>query len=225
MKLKTVGHVLHCEATPGALPPLTGRLFDYVLTADGLYVHGKRQGLEVCFPVILQEVRELAPVEEMIYFDLPRVPQSLVQEILTVSTDFARHGLETLFYLIHSRVYPWNRGWELVMPKQNRTAMSCQALDTGPDSDYSKAIIEVHSHHLMRARFSHADDMDERGFRLYGVVGRLGTKPEIRLRVGMYGYFHEIPARRAMELPAGLNCCVEIESEAKEKTDLCKDKE
>jgi hypothetical protein len=42
----------------------------------------------------------------------------------------------------------------------------------------------------MRARFSVTDDADEAtGFRIYGVVGRIFSKPEIALRVGCHGHF------------------------------------
>src|SRR6266566_5002644 len=46
------------------------------------------------------------------------------------------------------------------------------------------AIVEVHSHHAMRAYFSTTDDRDETARRVYGVIGRLDREqPEIALRV------------------------------------------
>jgi len=46
------------------------------------------------------------------------------------------------------------------------------------------AIVEIHSHHAMRAYFSATDDRDETGRRIYGVVGRLDSPhPAIALRV------------------------------------------
>ena len=46
------------------------------------------------------------------------------------------------------------------------------------------AVVEVHSHHAMRAYFSTTDDRDETARRVYGVIGRLDTRqPEIALRV------------------------------------------
>jgi len=70
-------------------------------------------------------------------------------------------------------------------------------------------LLLIHSHHGMRPEFSRADDADERGFRLYGVIGNLPEKPEIRMRVGVYGYFWEIPASWALELPDSLMDCNE----------------
>jgi hypothetical protein len=46
------------------------------------------------------------------------------------------------------------------------------------------AVVEIHSHHAMRAYFSSTDDRDETGRRVYGVLGRLDAPtPEIALRV------------------------------------------
>jgi hypothetical protein len=46
------------------------------------------------------------------------------------------------------------------------------------------AVLEVHSHHAMGAYFSPTDDRDERGRRVYGVLGRLNTAaPELAFRV------------------------------------------
>ena len=51
-------------------------------------------------------------------------------------------------------------------------------------------VAEFHSHGGSRAFFSATDDRDEQGFRIYGVVGRLDAlRPELRLRVGVYGHF------------------------------------
>ena len=51
-------------------------------------------------------------------------------------------------------------------------------------------VAEFHSHGSSRAFFSATDDRDEQGFRIYGVVGRLDDpRPELSLRVGVYGHF------------------------------------
>ncbi len=54
-------------------------------------------------------------------------------------------------------------------------------------------MLEFHSHGRLPAFFSRTDDQDEQGFRIYGVAGRLDQpKPEIAMRVGVYGHFQEI---------------------------------
>ena len=54
----------------------------------------------------------------------------------------------------------------------------------------SGVVAEFHSHGSLSAFFSATDDRDEQGFRIYGVAGRLhSARPELRLRVGVYGHF------------------------------------
>ena len=44
------------------------------------------------------------------------------------------------------------------------------------------------------------DDEDEQGFRIYGVVGRTGEyRPELALRVGVYGHFAPVDYAQAFE--------------------------
>ena len=80
-------------------------------------------------------------------------------------------------------------GWDgdayrLVVPPQAGTETS---LAYRPPAS---VVAEFHSHGSSRAFFSGTDDRDEQGFRIYGVMGRLDTpRPELRLRVGVYGHF------------------------------------
>ena len=78
-------------------------------------------------------------------------------------------------------------------------------------------LMEVHTHPQpgMPAFFSHIDDEEERGFRLYGVIGRIsrgqGTiEAEIRMRVVIYGVdvaSYEFPASWVLSLPEGMREC------------------
>ena len=75
-------------------------------------------------------------------------------------------------------------GYRLVVPPQAGTATR---LAYQPPAG---VVAEFHSHGSSRAFFSATDDRDEQGFRIYGVVGRLDApRPELRLRVGVYGHF------------------------------------
>ena len=53
-------------------------------------------------------------------------------------------------------------------------------------------VLDIHSHGHMRAAFSPQDNTDEIGLKLYAVVGRLNATPVVKLRVGVYGYFHNL---------------------------------
>jgi PRTRC genetic system protein A len=78
----------------------------------------------------------------------------------------------------------------IVRPDQEAGAASIR-YDAGGDQD--GVICDLHSHHTMHAFFSATDDCDEGGFRFYAVVGQVLARPEIRLRLGMYGDFVSLP--------------------------------
>jgi PRTRC genetic system protein A len=54
-------------------------------------------------------------------------------------------------------------------------------------------VVDLHSHHGMDAFFSSTDVRDEQGRRIYAVIGKIFTRPQIRVRVGVYG--HYLPVR------------------------------
>ncbi len=199
----------HNNTGAAELPPPAG-LFDYVFAGNGVYVHAKREHLEVNFPVMPGQIRGLADAKFQFDFGLPKVPVSLSTSMLVESAHYADQLLETLFHFMWSPVFPWNNGWEKIVPEQERSYSHCKPLNTdGADSTYQKAILEIHSHHGMPPNFSPQDDADETGFRLYGVIGFLGlnVRPVIRMRVGVYGQFLEVPASWVIELPEGLGEC------------------
>lgn len=188
----------------------SGAMYNYEVFEDGVYLSAAREELEVSFPIGPCLVRGLAQSSGPLFdFKLPRVPVELVGELFYQAEEFGQFGLETLFYLSWSQLLPWTKGWQLLQPEQERAAISCRPLEGQASSQ--RAIVEIHSHHRMAAKFSQVDDADEQGFRIYGVVGRLDKQPEIRIRIGVYGYFWEVPAHWVLELPDGVKDCVEEE--------------
>jgi hypothetical protein len=63
------------------------------------------------------------------------------------------------------------------------------------DPAYQTAVLEIHTHPPGCLEFSSQDDRDESGkFRLFGILVDIhSAKPKIRLRVGVYDSFREIP--------------------------------
>lgn len=185
------------------LGPPAAQMYEYVYGAGGVYVRARRDGLEAIVPVAVCELRGLEPVRPLVDLAYPRVPRQLVEAI--VGTSITAAPDEALFYL-------WFDGdagrWHLEFPAQYATTTSVRPTDSGGGAVYARALVEVHSHHGMEARFSGTDDADETGFRLFAVVGSLFSRPQIRLRVGVYGYFWEIPAETVFELPDTLECAV-----------------
>jgi PRTRC genetic system protein A len=212
-----VGYILNRERAYDP-PECRGQMFDYILAANGLFLHAKREKLEVCFPIAPASVRGLEECFDNVSGQFLPVPVNIVEEILYISRRYAEDSKETLFWLEHSELYPHDNGWLIRQPEQTRAIGSCRPTE-GQDEAYSRALVDVHSHHRMKARFSSTDDADESGFRLYCVIGSLLHQPEIRLRVGCYGYFWEIPASWVFDLPAGLLDCNPETGESEEEVE------
>lgn len=183
-----------------SLPEFDAGLCEYIYAANGLFRRAQRRGLEAMIPAATP-TRLVTTLEPYARLQLPRVPMQLTQEIFDTSRrQCIQSGefIEVLFYLC------WNdeQGWWLHTPPQAQGATWVFATNTSAQSAYVNALIEIHSHHWMDARFSPDDDRDEVGFRIYGVLGRIFERPEIKLRVSVYGDWWEIPASAVFELPA-----------------------
>jgi PRTRC genetic system protein A len=193
--------------------PTIGQLYDYLLAGNGVFIHARKPGLNICFQISEAEVRGLAPLESWTNFTLARVPVGYLQKMLELSIGVCvekEEPTETLFHLIWMET---DRRWRLDKPAQTATGGSVKPLDDGDGSSYQLATIEVHSHHQMTAFFSGQDDADEQGFRIYGVIGEIFTEPKLRVRVGCFGQFFEIPAETIFELPTAISDAHEEENE------------
>lgn len=191
--MELVSHIF-ARNTPLGLP--AGAL-EYVVGSDGLYLRAERPGIRVVGHLARAEVRGLAGVAPEFALTLPRVPSLLLFSFLLQSAqarDAKGRIIEALGYLRYGA-----DGWELHYPEVEATATSVRPVSDAPDG-YGDALVEIHSHHTMPARFSQTDDRDEVGFRVYAVVGGFGSpRPELTVRVGVYGYFFPLPARAIFE--------------------------
>ncbi len=68
----------------------------------------------------------------------------------------------------------------------------------------TSALVDLHSHGRLPPFFSRIDNKDEQGFRIYAVIGEIDKSPSIRVRVGVYGNYFDIPAPTVFELPGGI---------------------
>lgn len=155
-----------------------GDYYDYLLAANGLFIEaeGKLMGARV--PVAGCEVRGLAPLEPRLFMRHGRIPQrffDLALNYFLADTSRERYVAVT-----------WNEGYHLYAPVQTGEHARVQ-YETG-----ESVILDLHSHGEMRAWFSTQDNHDEQGLRFYGVIGKLGEIPVVRLRVGVYGYHYPI---------------------------------
>lgn len=184
------------------LPPIaTGVFCEYVTASNGVFVRSIRPGLEAMIPVANSTpntIKGLPSIEPYLHLGARSVPLELVLSICTkaaFSKDNSGNLTEILFHLSLDS----SNQWQLTIPLQTTTRTSCQPLD---NLSCSTALIECHSHGEMPAFFSSTDDADERGFRLYAVLGKVNTlNPEILVRIGIFGHYSLIKASSVLALP------------------------
>ncbi|HUF37874.1 MAG TPA: Mov34/MPN/PAD-1 family protein [Anaerolineales bacterium] len=180
--------VRHVYVEEGGEPPdPAGVLYQYLTGRNGTFLQADRPGLEICLPVTrpVLPVRGLAEIQP--HFRFARIPAGFLAGMLQESRRQAPY--ETLFYLIRAA-----GRWRCEMPAQVQTRMSVFPVDL-EDPAYRGAVVEVHSHPPgARAYFSPYDNRSEQLFRIYVVLARVSEdRPEIAVRVGVYGQFFRLP--------------------------------
>ena len=142
---------------------------------------------------------------------LPRIPQELLRAIIGFFRSQMESGAE---FEALVRIY-WDRKEQKFIPfvpKQRVTKdrVTVRLTDEDlPDDTRYLYYADIHSHNSMKAVFSAIDDQDERGTRLYLVIGRLDRFfPEISARISCGGSFVPIEPSLVLEgvdsgFPAG----------------------
>lgn len=187
-----MGLIEYATLVGDAVPDVSAALLEYATAGNGLFVRARRDVCQVAIPVAEARIPGLVDLEPAMQLLVPKVRKAYLERVF----DSARRACiaagtpaEYLCYLTWTGVE-----WEYLEPEQQATPTSVRPVGRGL-ADHVRATIEIHSHHEMRARFSVTDDADEAtGFRIYGVVGRIFSKPEIALRVGCHGHFLPIEA-------------------------------
>jgi Prokaryotic homologs of the JAB domain len=183
------GYLVAHDGAPDAL----GLIADMVLDGGGVYLAAATPNLAIRIRLASAAVPGLPIVPMGVSLTQGRIPESLWR--LIVEAARAAMPSEILLAIVarkpaQGEVVVGAAGpYWLVEPQLDESgsgdwrpqqASGC-AVRATPVHD---AIVEVHSHHAMRAFFSATDDRDETGRRIYGVLGRLaGPHPEIALRV------------------------------------------
>ena len=195
----------------GGPPAPSGVAYDYVLSTDGLWVQAENEHLAARVPIARYEVRGLAALHPVFTLKHGRIPHDLWRHIVDVARAWAVEGQEVLLTVRHdSRL-----GYHLVVPQQ---ATSPTEVAYVPASD---VVLEIHSHHRYPARFSATDDHDEQRLAVYSVLGRLDTAcSEVRLRVGVYGYFMAVAWAEVFEGDLDGFRDVTVESSEEETNEL-----
>jgi PRTRC genetic system protein A len=173
------------------LPPNDALAYQYILAGNGLFVRAETHFFDALLPIAPCTVRGLAPLGQQFRLKVPRVPAKLLDTILADARQARRpsgdkEGLNEVLYQFHH----YGRNVQVKKPPQRATGLSVMAVGSSEPAVFC----DLHSHGNMAAFWSRTDDTDEQSARLFAVIGRLDTEPEIRLRVGLYGYWRPLPA-------------------------------
>ncbi|MBI2851980.1 MAG: hypothetical protein HYX84_02585 [Chloroflexi bacterium] len=183
--MNPAGYLLN---TFGGLTGDPGIYYQYILAGNGLFVSADNEHLRATIIVSPARVRGLAPIKESFEMLCGKIPGRLCN--LAISIMAGELSRERYLAVI------WESGeYRLRMPAQQGVA-GAVTYETLPNT-----IMDIHSHHKMKAFFSSTDDRDEQGFRIYMVAGRLDTFfPEVMIRLGVYGYFMPLDVNQVFDL-------------------------
>ena len=183
-----------------ALPANDALAYQYILAGNGVFVRAETRFFTALLPVTACTVRGLPPLRPQFQLLVPRIPARLLDAVLTDARRARRpdhgrpdNGLNEVLYQFHHH----GRAVQVKKPAQHTTptsvTTSVATRVTTAVTDAASTICDLHSHGNMRAFFSQTDNADEQGARLYAVIGRLDSEPEMLLRVGVYGYWLALP--------------------------------
>jgi PRTRC genetic system protein A len=176
-----VSYVIHDNGTHPSIPP--GKAYAYVFAGNGLFKAARNRHVDARIKIASCRVAGLHPIADYI-----RLQHKIPGHILDYILEDARatswgSPCEAMYHIVVE-----NGVVRLLRPGQIATAAHL-AYKGG---DNPNIVVEIHSHQEMDPFFSTTDNRDEQGFRFYGVIGRIFSRPEIRLRLGMYGDFTKV---------------------------------
>jgi len=173
------------------LPAYDALAYQYILAGNGVFVRAETHFFTALLPVTACTVRGLPPLRPQFHLLVPRIPTCLLDAVLADARRARRpdNGLNEVLYQFHHH----GRAVQVKKPAQQATPTSVTTSVTTAVADAASIICDLHSHGNMRAFFSQTDNADEQGARLYAVIGKLDSEPEMRLRVGVYGYWQPLP--------------------------------
>ena len=173
------------------LPANDALAYQYILAGNGVFVRAETRFFTALLPITVCTVRGLPSLRPQFQLLVPRIPARLLDAVLADARRARRpdNGLNEVLYQFHHH----GRAVQVKKPAQHTTPTSVATSVTTAVADAASIMCDLHSHGNMRDFFSQTDNADEQGARLYAVIGRLDSEPEMRLRVGVYGYWLALP--------------------------------
>lgn len=182
------------DLQPHPEPPI-----QYLITGHGIFLEAGNEILHVRKQMAECRIRGLLDVDERFELRIPKVPESILAQIIRTATAYAYQSvpLESMFYIYYST---GKRSFHILEPDQDRQP-ALVTYGVMPDvlGDLVK-VCDVHSHSFMAPYLSSTDRASSAGLGLYGVVGHLHEQPQFVLYLGIYGEFFPLAPESVFQL-------------------------
>lgn len=190
------------------LPPYDALAYQYILAANGVFLRAETHFWNALMPLAVCQVRGLQPLRPHFQLNVPRLPAALLNDVLAdarrASVSQGRSKLNEALYWFH------HTGEQIRVSRPRQQATPTQVRHAGAAP--ADVVLELHSHGSIPAFWSPTDNQDEQGALMYGVIGRLDSdRPEIRLRLGAYGYHFPLPLTVLFD---GVSCLHDLYKES-----------
>lgn len=181
--------------------PITAPLYEIAIARNGVFKRARRREMTAVIELssFTVQIEELATEKAHVKL-IEKIPARIFAEILAharLSTDAANftENLYAVYWDEEIKRYFWK--------EISRSRSFGNTIARDDDAAYKEAILEIHTHPPGCREFSTQDTSDESGkFRLFGILVDIhSTKPLIRLRVGIYDSFWEIPVELIADVP------------------------
>lgn len=183
---------------PDRLEGTRGIAYDFVLAGNGLFIESEGRLMAARILAEPFDVEGLAPLEPKLVLRHDKIHGGLWK--LALNLLISSTGLERYVAIVR---HDDDDVYRIKMPDQEQSAAGIREYDRGHTLLHAggrsrvvpNTVVDIHSHPGdAPPHFSGTDDGDEVGFQIYGVVSNLARgKPFVRLRVGIYGHWQEIP--------------------------------
>ena len=141
----------------------------------------------------------LEDVKEGLSLTLPKIPITLLYQIMDLFCNvYEEYETEAMAHIYFDKE---QKRYFIDIPEQE---VSGAAVDYKHNEKLEKdyiLVMDIHSHHTMGNFFSGTDNSDEKGDRLYGVIGKLDKGGEISIRAGAGKNKIELTVRDVFETP------------------------
>lgn len=183
LTINPAAYLVHENGSAPSLPP--DKAFGYVLAGNGVFKVARSRLIDARIQIARARVAGLPALGQYVRALFGRVPGEMLYEVLAQArSESWERPTEAMYHIV------LRDGVVRVLRPQQESGGASLAYRGGDGTD---VVCDLHSHHEMGAFFSSTDDRDELGFRFYAVIGRIFTRPEIALRIGVYGDWARVP--------------------------------